>query len=146
MVVVLAGVVVFGGMAALGVVFLRATWRGRFSSFDRGGIFSQMFGLSARSGYDASSPIIAIAWGFGLLSLTVAALPDLASSVDWMGAGARLVLVRIAMALLGGGLVVSWSLLLLLRPRWLVPPHLRGERGWIPELAHRYRRWRAARR
>jgi hypothetical protein len=36
------------------------------------------------------------------------------------------------------GLALSWSLLLFMFPSYVVPPHLRGQRGWVAEW--RYQR------
>ena len=95
-----------------------------------------MVGENGRHGYDAAT---SLGWlAFGIVSLG-------AATFNWPIEGTGLgELIRSAfIPTLLFSIALALSELLFLRPRFLVPPHLRDKRGWIPEWIHSMRNRRS---
>lgn len=130
----------------VGVWFLIRSWRDGFSVYDSGGIFTFILGKNARQGFDAGFPIGFTIWGLGLALIGLLACPEL-MGISWMWPDpVSALLGRLAQVLFFGGALIGLSLLLFLFPRFLVPPHLRDERGWIREWWHHFSQSRRRRR
>jgi hypothetical protein len=130
----------------LGAWFWIRTWRDQYSIYENGGIFSRIFGENARNGFDAGFPAFVTIAGLGLAMLSVPIGLDSMGVSGVVDSPLTAVLGRTCQVLLVLGLVTSWSLLLFMFPTSLVPPHLRGQRGWVSKWRHQARERRAQRR
>jgi hypothetical protein len=124
------------GFTGVGLWGARQVWKSRVSPYETGSFLSTMVGENGRHGYDAA---VSLAW-VPILAFTIAA-----SIFNWPLEGtaiAETIRSLVVPSLLGSGLLLLLELLFL-RPRFLVPPHLRDKRGWIPEWIHSMRNRRS---
>ena len=129
-----------------GLYIWKLAWRDSRSLYDRFGFFQILLGENARSGIDASIPVMSIVFGSGMALLGVLAAPELMGvSYRWPQEAVN-VLGPITFVLTFGGLLLGLSLLLFLFPRALATPYARAKRGWIPEWLHQRSLKRAQRR
>lgn len=124
---------------ALGMWAWWSSWSRGTSHYERGAIFSAAFGRNARYGYDAGLPVIATLWGAAMVLAAPLVAVELMGHFDEL----PVVLLRFGRWLVGLLWVLGWllgcTLLLFLWPKALAPPHLRNNRGWIPEWLHQRR-------
>ena len=124
---------------AVGLWVMRHVWLNQYSPYETGAFMAAMVGDNGRAGYDAS---VSVGWVFTLF------LALGASTFNWPLEGTALA-ERIKEFIIPGlllSMVFLLSVLLFLRPRFAVPPHLRDKRGWIPEWIHSMREKRRRRR
>lgn len=136
----------FWALPAGGIWALRGTWRDQMSTFERGGMFTQWLGESARNGYDAGFPVMLTVAGSGLAALSVPAALESFGHPNVINTSPGQLVLHVAITLMLIGLALGWSLTLFMFPKMLAPPHLRYERGWIPACMNRMRLKRAQRR
>ena len=116
------------GLVALAALswFLRfLVWRRQRDVFEASGWVPVMLGDHARPGFNATMGFMASPFSVvAVASLADSFLPEgpLREAMDWVGFTRLL-----------GGFAFCGSILLFLRPRPLVPPHLRERRGWVRE-------------
>lgn len=122
-----------------GLWVMRRVWRTEYSPYNHGGIMKTTVGDNGRHGYDAAT---AWAWLFFLI-IGIGAVP-----FNWPLEGTALAerIKDFVIPSLLLSMVFLLSMLLFLRPRFAVPPHLRDKRGWIPEWIHSMREKRRRRR
>jgi hypothetical protein len=122
--------------AIVGLIVTKHVWKNQYSPYRTGTFMAAMVGENGRHGYDAA---VSLAW------VPVAVFCVAASIFNWPLEGtaiAEIIRSLVVPSLLGSGLLLL-SELLFLRPRFLVPPHLRDKRGWIPEWIHSMRNRRS---
>ena len=121
---------------AVGVWGMRRVWKSEESPYRIGTFMATMVGENGRYGYDAT---VSLSWIFFLI-LTIGA-----SVFNWPLEGTQIaeVIRSLVIPLLLFSIAVLLSVLFFLRPRFLVPPHLRDKRGWIPEWIHSMRNRRS---
>ncbi len=132
--------VVFFGVFPLFLVLLGIlvpqVWRGRRDAYDAATLVHVVIGESGRSGFNAFLPVAYLSavalYSAVMLEVVHDVVVDEAVSAWHWAAG---------FAFLGAILtmLVAFNVLLFLRPWFLVPPHLKGERGWIPGAFHERR-------
>ena len=117
---------------AAGFWVMRRVWRTEYSPYEYGGVMKTTVGDNGRYGYDAAT-----SWGWlFFLILGIGAVP-----FNWPLEGTALAerIKDFVIPSLLLSMVFLLSMLLFLRPRFAVPPHLRDKRGWIPEWIHSMR-------
>jgi hypothetical protein len=124
----------------------KLAWRDGLSLYDRLGLFQIPFGENARSGIDASIPMVGLVSGSGLALVGVLAAPEMMGLSYRWPRGVVATLGPIGTVLVLGGFSLGLSLLLFLFPRALAPPYARNKRGWVPEWLHQSSLKRARRR
>lgn len=103
-------------------------WIRQAEPYKWGGIFAAMVGDSGRFGYDASTGFAAVPLVSATVAVIVQTMEDhfrLERSGFWDG-----VVITAFWSMLAG-FILMFSILLFMRPRFLVPPHLRGKPGWV---------------
>jgi hypothetical protein len=111
-------------------------WRDRVSTYDRMGWLNIPFGENARFGVDAATPTAGVVVCSGLALVGVLTAPEMMGvSFRWPQA-VIVVLGPVVTVSVLGGMLLGLSLLLFMFPRFLAPPDLRDQRGWIPEWLH----------
>ena len=121
---------------AVGVWGMRRVWKREESPYRIGTFMATMVGENGRYGYDAT---VSLSWIFFLI-LTIGA-----SIFNWPLEGTQIAeaIRSLVVPLLLFSIAVLLGVLLFLRPRFMVPPHLRDKRGWIPEWIHSMRNRRS---
>ena len=124
------------GFTGVGLLITKHVWESQLSPYKTGAFIAAMVGENGRHGYDAA---VSLGWlVFGVMSLGAAVF-------NWPIAGTRLgeLISSAFIPALLLSMALALSELLFLRPRFLVPPHLREKRGWIPEWIHSMRNRRS---
>jgi hypothetical protein len=127
----------------IGPGFLAMSWlcswlvrRREWDAYDRGSVSSWLIGPSGRHGYNAATGFIAVP-GTGLAAMVTTTSIDGSTEGHAHGLWADVGMIGFCGLLVG--FLVSMSLLLFMFPRFLVPRHLRGERGWFAEAIQQWR-------
>jgi hypothetical protein len=122
---------VFPAFLVLGWLLVRQVWRGRRDAYDGAPFVHALLGESGRHGFNAFVPAIFVSATILYAAVVLEVVYDVVgeAGVAWH--------IAAGWAYLGSLLVVlvAFSLLLFMRPRFLAPPHLRGERGWATAAA-----------
>jgi hypothetical protein len=131
---------VFPVFLALGWLLVPQVWRGRRDAYDGAPFVHALIGEGGRHGFNAFVPAIFVSatvlYAAVMLEVVYDVVVDEAVAAWHAVAG---------VAYLGSLLVmlIAVNLLLFMRPRFLAPRYLRGERGWATAAANS---WRARRR
>lgn len=124
----LIALVVFPIGAICGVVATYAVWVQRADPYKWGGIFAAIVGHSGRFGYSASTGFTSVPLVSATVAMMVRTLQDEFQGERtgfWNGVALTAFWLTLA------GFVLMFSILLFMRPRFLVPPYLRGKPGWV---------------
>lgn len=118
---------VFPFFLALAWLLVPQVWRGRRDAYEDAPFVHAFIGEGGRHGFNAFVPAVFVSATVLYVAVMLEVVYDVVvdeSVAAWHAAA--------GLAYLGSLLVmlVALNLLLFMRPRFLVPRHLRGERGW----------------
>lgn len=117
------GLVIMGGLVILSIPLMPKYWRGEYRQLhDRGSSSWWVWGDALRRGFLRGLHIGVVAAAGVSFAVVFHAAAD--AGVGWAGPAGW-----IAFGLFGGCIAVDLLVVLVNRPRWLVPPHARNEPG-----------------